>query len=949
MRTSVASVLQGGPARAVLLVGAYVAAAKLSFALAFVNTSISPVWLPSGLAVAATAWFGYRAVPAVWLGALIFNALTPVPLWLALVISLGNAGEALVAGWLLRRVKFRVAVDRVRDVLALSVLGAVLATAVSATVGVAGMVAAGRLAPGSIASSWLLWWSGDGIGVFTVAPVLLVSASACREGLVPHWRRLAEAAAMVVLVPSAMAAGMRGGIARPFLVFPILVWAAIRFRRAGANLASLFISAVVVYASTHGIGPFVAGSMVDTLVATQSFIAVVMATSLLLAAMTIERERTTEALRSATHEVLLRNGELEAERGRLREAQHIAQLGSWDWDVATGAVHWTEELFDIYGLPRTSALTYRDYLDRVHPGDRKMTAAVITAALRDPAPFAVEHRIIRPDGRLRTLQTRGLVDLGDGAGDGTVRRMFGTSLDITELRRAQDALRVQQEQTQAIIDGASDAFVSIDDRGVITGWNRSAEALFGWGAEEAIGRTLVSTVVPVAARRAHLDALRRVVAGGAGRLLGRRIETTGLHRDGRELPVDLSVWRVRSQVGQQFHAFVRDISERRRVERDLASARDEAVAASRLKSQFLATMSHEIRTPMNAVIGLTTLALTHPLDDHQRRRVEGIHSAGQTLLAIINDILDLSKIEAGQLALDDADFDLDAVLGEAVGMVAEQARVKDLTVTASRDPGLPPRLRGDPARLRQILLNLTSNAVKFTTHGSVTVHATAHLSGVRVDVTDTGVGIPAHKLAQIFDPFVQADASTTRQYGGTGLGLAISRRLAEAMGGRLDVRSRPGVGSTFSCTLPLGPAREPAPAQAGRELDLAPGTGPAGYGRLLLVEDNEINQVVAIETLALLGYQVDLAANGSEALEMAELQHYAAILMDCQMPVMDGFAATVELRHREAEGDHVPIIAMTAGAFDEDRDRCLAAGMDDFVAKPIDVDLLADTVARWTH
>jgi signal transduction histidine kinase/CheY-like chemotaxis protein len=380
--------------------------------------------------------------------------------------------------------------------------------------------------------------------------------------------------------------------------------------------------------------------------------------------------------------------------------------------------------------------------------------------------------------------------------------------------------------------------------------------------------------------------------------------------------------------------------------------RDGAIEASRLKSDFLATMSHEIRNPMNGVIGLTSLLLDTQLDSDQREFAEGVRKAGEALMAIINDILDLSKIEADKLDLETIDFNLHEVVDESVNLLADAANRKGIRLEVDYDATLPPMLRGDPGRVRQVLLNLASNAIKFTAEGGVTLRAglgseTAEAVTVRFEVTDTGVGIREEDRAEIFEPFRQADASTTRRFGGTGLGLAISARLIEAMGGHIGVDSEVDVGTTFWCTvaLPRGEAASVRPAAEAPTLVLP--SDHAG-ARVLVVDDDSINRLVALAMVRKLGYLADFAADGLEALAALTKTRYAAVLMDCQMPHMDGYAATTALRQRGGAPSETPVIAMTASAMKADRDHCIAAGMDDYISKPITSEGLDTVLAHWT-
>jgi PAS domain S-box-containing protein len=544
--------------------------------------------------------------------------------------------------------------------------------------------------------------------------------------------------------------------------------------------------------------------------------------------------------------------------------------------------------------------------------------------------------------------------------------LLGIWRDISAERSTKQKL----EKFSLAIEQSPNAVVITDTEARIEYVNDAFTQTSGYTREEALGhnpRLLKSGKTPGEVYTAMWAALTRGEAW-RGELINRR-------KDGEEYIELAQISPIRQPDGRITHylAIKQDITEKRllieELERhrghleqlvaerstELRAARDAAEVANRAKSEFLANMSHEIRTPLNAIIGLGHLLAKDLREDKHKARLAKITTAARHLLQIINDILDLSKIEAGRLDIEIIDFDPAAMLANTLELVREQAEQKDLKLSLELDT-LPPKVRGDALRLGQIMVNFASNAVKFTPRGSIAIGGKVLAKDgdrltVRFEVIDTGIGLERSQCERLFQPFEQADPSTTRKYGGTGLGLAISRRLTELMGGTIGVDSKPGKGSTFWIEVPL--QSRPAPAGTQAKLPGAVRRTPARAQtlaltgrRILLAEDNPVNREVAVAILRETGATIDTAANGQEAVEMAKAGRYDLILMDVQMPVMDGLAATRLLRSQDALRE-LPIVAMTANAFNEDRQLCIDAGMNDHIPKPVEPELLCEKVARW--
>lgn len=512
----------------------------------------------------------------------------------------------------------------------------------------------------------------------------------------------------------------------------------------------------------------------------------------------------------------------------------------------------------------------------------------------------------------------------------------GTVEDITERKKVEIAHLGNLRFLQRLIDTIPNPIFYKDINGVYLGCNTAFEKYLGLSKEEIVGKS-VYDVSPLDLADQYNDQDQALFDGPGIQVY----ESSVVCADGIKHDVVFNKATYTDMDGNisGLVGIILDITERKKMERDLNRAKEAAEAANLAKSEFLANMSHEIRTPMNAVIGLTGLLLDMELEREQKECIETIRSSGDALLSVINDILDFSKIDSGKMELEHQPFDLRSCTEGVLDMMAQKAAEKGLNLAYMMDDSVPSNIISDPTRLRQIMINLISNAVKFTENGKVEVSITSQalLGGkcrLHFSVRDTGIGIPQDRMDKLFQSFSQVDMSTTRKYGGTGLGLAISKRLTEIMDGEIWAESEVGKGSTFHFTLPVDVSLDSLPRP--KVATPQPKVNAHTNIRILMAEDNAVNQKVILQMLKKLGYRADVAADGIEALKALEIRPYDLVLMDIQMPEMDGIEATKDIRQRWPNGPM--IVALTAYALEGDRERCLEAGMDGYIAKPVKMD-----------
>jgi PAS domain S-box-containing protein len=627
----------------------------------------------------------------------------------------------------------------------------------------------------------------------------------------------------------------------------------------------------------------------------------------------------------------------------LDEEERLFNTGSWEWDIASHEVIWSVGLFRIFGLsPDVFQPTYSAFLERVHPDDRSLLEEKVRCAIDGTEDSALDYRIVLPDGSVRIVNQQVKVEF---SADGQAMKIIGAVQDVLHLRAAEAASRQSQEMLASMLKISPEAIVVANPATRVLAFSAGAESIFGYGAEEVIGLG-VEHLIPVRFRQDHHRHVERFAAGERPSLrMHERSEIVGLRKNGEEFPAEASLAKLKVAGGFAFVIVLRDLSDQKAAELRLIEARDQAEKANLAKSTFLANMSHEIRTPLNGILGVAGALAQTELSIKQLEMVKLIETSGRALEGLLSDILDLAKVDAGRMSVRSEPFDLKAVVQDTFALFRARAAEKGIGFRMEIAEEAGGHFRGDDLKIRQILSNLLSNALKFTDQGEVRLSVAAHHGGeddhhIQFVVEDTGIGFAPGIERSLFERFEQADASLTRRFGGTGLGLAISKSLVTLMGGTISASSAPGRGATFMFELPMprvaaGPVVDTVSGQAAAPISMTP-------MRILLAEDHPINRLVVEYILEALPVELTCVENGQQAVEATEAQPFELIFMDMQMPVMDGLTAIRLIRAQEtaAGASSVPICVLTANALSEHRQGAEIAGADAFLTKPIDAGAL---------
>ena len=933
-------ILSGLTTQALVLMLLVFALAWVSIKLALPWQRLPPIWLANAVWVAFLIRTPVRRWPVLLAAGAAGNFCASIILdgkpAMVAGICLSNAVESCVcAAAATRLMGGQVRPASSRDVLIFGAI-AVGSAAVGSTLGSYWLGLVNHVAP---LANWLLWSMADALGLIVLTPLLCAVSIPALKLVFRRDRVWRPVLVLAAAVADLSLAALIPTHSLPLLAPPLLVFATLQMEFLGAALSTLAVAVAFSLFVAWGWTPLAmtGRGLVFQLIAVQTFL---LGTSLVTfpVAATLQRRRALEQ-----ELVVSRDALAEANR-QARMAEKLAGVGYWRVLPGENRFTWSEEMYRIYGRdPALGPPTYPESDGVVHPDDVAALEQHRLAYAGSNAP-ELSVRILRPDGEVRHIIARSQIEHD---ADGQVVARFGTCCDVTELKEAEAAARSSEARYRFLADNAPGMISRTSLTGEPLYVSASSVRVFGYTPAEMMHQNAQDMVHPDDAERA-MNTIVGMIAQRTQRLdepLCYRVR----HRDGHWIWIEANPTLVFDEQGEpiEFIDVVRDVTQTKTFEAELEQSRQKAEAAAAAKSAFLANMSHELRTPLTSIIGFSRLMNEQAeLAPDSRRYAGRILDASEALLAIINDVLDFSKLEAGQAQIEIQPLSVRQLVEETTGIVAIQAAAKRLELRSELDPRTPELVGGDVARLRQVLLNFLSNAVKFTDEGAVTVktrwRGRKGAGRLRIAVCDTGAGVAPDKVARLFERFSQAEVSINRTHGGTGLGLAISKGAIELMGGEVGVDTAPGQGSTFWFEIPVAAAAAPAAVQAQ--------AGPAPdvpSMRLLVVDDTAVNRELVKLMLEPLGLQVEEAAGGADAVQAAMTRPYDLILMDVRMPGVDGLEATRLIRAVSALNRRTPILALTADVQPENALACRRAGMDDVLAKPIVPAELVGKLMQW--
>jgi PAS domain S-box-containing protein len=924
-----------------------VAVALLVFALACCSIvwarswggGACPIWLPNAVWLAFLLHAPRRRWPALLLAGMAGNIAGTVAVGPGIAVALGagplNLAQVLACALIVKALPGgRIAVQRAGAMLGFC--AAVIAASVTQSFLAALWIAA--VSHAAVAPAWMSRALSNTLGMLAVAPALSLIAEGGVASLTRPGKRAQDLAFFAGLAGVVALAAVLPSHPMILLSAPALVFAALQLEFAAAALAMMIVCGACVSFVALGMTPMLleGRTPVEQLTVLQGSLVLAVVTTLPIAAV-MTRRRELEAALVASLESLA-----EANR-QAKLAESLAGVGYWSFEIGREHYQWSEQMYQIYGRDRALGPPTPDQMvGFVHPDDREtlLRHRIEQAESEEPE---LDVRIVRPSGEVRHVIARSRVER-DAAGKVAVR--FGTCADVTEIKRTEAAARRSEERYRFLAENAPDMIVRTKLGGEIIYISPGSMQVFGRTPEEMRQLNANDMV--------HPDDMDRVTAS-IFRLIEERlmrlpepISYRARHKDGQWIWIEANPTLICNDDGEpvEFIDVVRDVTQAKLVAVELEEARRRAEAAAAAKAAFLANMSHELRTPLTSIIGFSQLmGERKDLPSEAKHYAQRISDASEALLAIINDVLDFSKLEAGQVALEMQPLSVRRLVDETMGLIAIQAAAKGLELRAELDPGAPELVVADVARLRQVLLNFLSNAVKFTAAGSVTVRTAwkgSRRGGrLKISVTDTGAGVARENVGRLFERFSQAEVSINRTHGGTGLGLAISKGIVELMGGRIGVRTKPGAGSTFWFELPMKAAEaDSRPVEIQTDLECP-------KLRLLVVDDTAVNRELVRLMLTPAGLEIEEAAGGAEGVKAAMARPFDLILMDVRMPGVDGLEATRVIRAMSQANRATPILALTADVQPDNAAACRAAGMDDILAKPIVASELIAKIVHW--